>query len=289
MRRILLSDVDSLVFFSDAYTQGRRSSPIPQLQCEGRICRKYKPEAVECKNIGGHGSDILWKCSADLPSTLRFGKIDVSCEGWSRPGDNYVLEGSCGLKYDLVRIPDSLHDEGRGRTTKTSDMMASALFGIAFCFVLAFIMHHLLKACSSRRQPGTNGRLRPDPQAPGGFSSPHGGDGSPPPYTPYDKPLDSNNAWGPGFWTGLGLGGIGAYLFNRNQRRNSFPYQADQQRSWDWERPGHGSSTFQTRFASPNEGFWSSSRSGGFNDRGEGTSNLGTMRSSSGIARSSVR
>jgi len=28
-----------------------------------------------------------------LPEALRFGKVEVSCEGWSKPGDPYVLKG----------------------------------------------------------------------------------------------------------------------------------------------------------------------------------------------------
>ncbi len=36
---------------------------------------------------------LLSKCEADLPEALRFGKVEVSCEGWSRAGDPYVLKG----------------------------------------------------------------------------------------------------------------------------------------------------------------------------------------------------
>ena len=34
-----------------------------------------------------------WKCEADLPESLRFGRVEVSCEGWDGPGDPYVLKG----------------------------------------------------------------------------------------------------------------------------------------------------------------------------------------------------
>ena len=36
----------------------------------------------------------LSQCEADLPEKLRFGKIDVSCEGWAKAGDPYVLKGT---------------------------------------------------------------------------------------------------------------------------------------------------------------------------------------------------
>ena len=33
------------------------------------------------------------QCEADLPEALRFGRVEVSCEGWSGPGDPYVYKG----------------------------------------------------------------------------------------------------------------------------------------------------------------------------------------------------
>jgi hypothetical protein len=33
------------------------------------------------------------QCEADLPSSLRFGRVEVSCEGWNGPGDPYVMKG----------------------------------------------------------------------------------------------------------------------------------------------------------------------------------------------------
>jgi hypothetical protein len=33
------------------------------------------------------------KCETDLPESLRLGRVQVSCEGWSGPGDSYVLRG----------------------------------------------------------------------------------------------------------------------------------------------------------------------------------------------------
>lgn len=63
-----------------------------------------------------------------MPSSFRFGPVEVSCEGYARPGDKYVLQGpfyrspisdlsfladtyssftvsgSCGLEYNLIRI-----------------------------------------------------------------------------------------------------------------------------------------------------------------------------------------
>ena len=38
-----------------------------------------------------------------MDSKYRFGKIDVSCEGYDHPDDPYVLRGSCGVRRERER------------------------------------------------------------------------------------------------------------------------------------------------------------------------------------------
>lgn len=52
-----------------------------------------------------------WECKTDMDNKYRFGRIEVSCEGYSNPDDAYILKGSCGLEYTL-----ELTEEGRSRT-----------------------------------------------------------------------------------------------------------------------------------------------------------------------------
>ena len=116
MSKVELAKIKSLTFYKDAYTTARRTSALPQLVCVGKPCKLFQPEVVRCESLGGSGTDIDWKvrflhvsypvigqltasqfnlqCEADLPDSLRFGKVEVSCEGWSRPGDPYVLKGA---------------------------------------------------------------------------------------------------------------------------------------------------------------------------------------------------
>ncbi|KAG8687517.1 hypothetical protein FRC08_011924, partial [Ceratobasidium sp. 394] len=82
MARVALASIKTLTFYVDKPTKARRSTPIPQLECTGKVCRDYQPSAIQCINTGGTDIDIDWKCEADLPSSLRFGRLDVSCEGW---------------------------------------------------------------------------------------------------------------------------------------------------------------------------------------------------------------
>lgn len=77
-----------------------------QLQCMGKLCA-YAPQVVQCRQTGHDGLSPQWACEADLPEGLRFGALEVVCEGWSRPGDTDVLAGSCALEYELEGRPEA--------------------------------------------------------------------------------------------------------------------------------------------------------------------------------------
>lgn len=110
---VLLRDVQALTLYRGRYTTARRSSPVPQLQCVGGSagCKAFVPEVVQCQNKGWDGVDVQWECKTDMDNAYRFGRIEVSCEGYSHPDDPYILKGSCGLEFTL-----DLTDEGRRRT-----------------------------------------------------------------------------------------------------------------------------------------------------------------------------
>ena len=98
---MLLQDVSTLIFTKGEMTNARRSSPVPQLSCKGGPCQ-YAPQSAMCRNIGFDGQDVTWQCEAELPKGVKFGKVEVSCEGHSSRDDEYVLKGSCGLEYNLL-------------------------------------------------------------------------------------------------------------------------------------------------------------------------------------------
>lgn len=114
---VLLRDVQVLTLYKGRYTTARRSSPVPQLQCVGGSagCGSFVPEVVQCQNKGWDGSDAQWECKADMDNAYRFGRIEVSCEGFNHPDDPYILRGSCGLEYTL-----ELTEEGRSRHSHQS-------------------------------------------------------------------------------------------------------------------------------------------------------------------------
>lgn len=165
---------------------------------------------------------------------------------------------------------------------------------IIWVAVLLFILYSFLKSCFEGRRP--NGSTAAPRQGPGPGSGwfPRtnrddgpGGSDAPPPYTKYPRnpPTGAQQpGWRPGFWTGAALGGLGAHLFNRNQGRNARTAQ-DRVR-YDWEQPLQNSFS-RPSFFSPG----STSRSTSFrsDDRGEGPSDLGRMRRSTGMGGSNVR
>ena len=161
----------------------------------------------------------------------------------------------------------------------------SAAFFLLWIAVLIWIVYGFLRAC------GNNNNTRhaprnppPDNLFPGGY--PDETAGRPPP--PYSKnpPQSQEARWTPGFWTGAAVGGLGAHLWNsaRPERRvpDQEPLQRPQPRLWDWERSSSyrrpGFFNTESRNQRPSN-----------DDRGEGTSNLGTMRRSTGLGGSNVR
>lgn len=111
---VLLRDVQVLTLYRGRYTTARRSSPVPQLQCIGGSagCGSFTPEVVQCYNRGSDGIDAQWECKADMDNLYRFGRVEVSCEGYNSPNDAYVLRGSCGLEYTLELTAEGKQQQG---------------------------------------------------------------------------------------------------------------------------------------------------------------------------------
>ncbi|KAI1786749.1 hypothetical protein LXA43DRAFT_975585 [Ganoderma leucocontextum] len=310
MSRVALSQILSLSFYKDKQTLSRRGQPIPQLKCIGKPCSLYQPEAVRCTNLGGAGSDIDWRCEADLPESLRFGRVEVSCEGWDGPGDPYVLKGSCGLEYRLVQVPSGLRaGDDPSYPSRLSRWFSGAmddpisfLFILLWIFVLGIILYSAFKSCfGSRSRTNPRPTPRPPPRNPGsGWFSGGGGlrpdnHDAPPPYTKYPSSSSTGAAdaggWRPGFWSGAALGSLGTQFMNRQNRRQQEEPFVRPPGMYDWEGTR---SSWSARPAPPTSSSWFGGPSSGArmfddDDRGEGPSNLGRMRRSTGLGGTNVR
>ncbi|KAJ5071591.1 hypothetical protein M0811_10223 [Anaeramoeba ignava] len=93
-------------FYSNQYTQSKRTKQIPQLNCYGGNAgcpNEFLPDSASCKVTGydSEHNNFLWDCSAVLNENLDLGNSFVSCEGFRGPNDHYILKGSCGFFYEL--------------------------------------------------------------------------------------------------------------------------------------------------------------------------------------------
>jgi hypothetical protein len=104
--RVRERDITALTFVDGRQTAARRIDPRPQLVCQGDACATSKPPTMRCINEGFNGVAVQWKCeAANMDPSLRIGEAIVRCEGYERPGDEYVLAGSCALTYELLGKP----------------------------------------------------------------------------------------------------------------------------------------------------------------------------------------
>ncbi|XP_075277647.1 store-operated calcium entry-associated regulatory factor isoform X2 [Opisthocomus hoazin] len=231
--RVLLREVQALTLHRGQYTASRRAAAVPQLQCMGGTagCSRV-PEVVQCHNRGWDGYDVQWECKADLENTQRFGQIEVNCEGYDYPDDPYILKGSCGLLFRL-----DLTEEGERRVKnsgsfgsgyyqsrkESSDSGAGAIVVIVL-LVLAFGVYKLFLSNEQPQQSfgdrdGFTGSSWQSQQAPPppGFKSSFTGNS-------FDTHSHYGTNSGPGFWTGLGAGGLLGYLAGSHRAQPRSPY-----------------------------------------------------------------
>lgn len=107
--RVPLRDVHVQTFRRGQLTAARRVAPVAQLTCVGGsfgCARDSGFASAQCTNVGSDGRDAQWRCEATgLPDGARFGRIEVSCEGYDHPDDPYILHNSCALEYELDAEP----------------------------------------------------------------------------------------------------------------------------------------------------------------------------------------
>jgi len=124
--KIRLRDVQVLTLKAGEMTTGRRSSPVPQLSCVGGngAGQGWEPNVVQCYNRGWDGRDVQWECKADMEGTVRFGRVEVICEGYDYADDDFILAGSCGLEYTL-----ELTKEGKQQNSYSNSQGGGGWFG----------------------------------------------------------------------------------------------------------------------------------------------------------------
>jgi len=103
--RIKLSDVKVLQFnVGEMAVNTRTPEDIPRVTCAYNPLGDDNalPRSILCKNKGTDDTgSIIWKCEGKMNKALEFDNIQVSCEGYDYPGDEFIRKGSCALTYTL--------------------------------------------------------------------------------------------------------------------------------------------------------------------------------------------
>jgi hypothetical protein len=239
--RVRLEEVQVLTLTKGAVTTGRRSSPVQQMVCVGGSGRaEEQPDRVQCYNRGSDGRGVQWECRADMDGSLRFGEVEVVCEGYDYPEDPYILAGSCGLEYKLELTREGRErkqtggggwfDSSRSKPDSSSSQW-SGLGDLVLLAVVGIVIYALYKTCidtgdTGDRQHGSSGTGGGGGMGGGGWTAPNaggygggqGGGAAGPGYGGADCGAGAGQrgtgaGGGGGFWTGAGLGGMLGYMF----------------------------------------------------------------------------
>jgi hypothetical protein len=157
------------------------------------------------------------------------------------------------------------------------------VFWILWLAFIAFVLYNVFLSCYGNRNSRAPRPSSNTPRPSGGsgwFPGDHRNNDYGPPPPPYSKNPENTPGWQnwrPGFWTGAAVGGLANHLWNRP--RTEAPVRPT---AYDWER-------FQPRSSFFGRGSGYRQPTPFDNDRGEGSSNLGPMRRSTGVGGSSVR
>ncbi len=158
----------------------------------------------------------------------------------------------------------------------------STFFAVLSSGIILYILYAILRGCWNQNQNNTSSNGPRPNNRPTHWHRGSGGGGndSPPPYSPFDRkrdntqpPASSNSSFTRGAVAGA-VGGAAALAAVQAVRRGLYNPEYPSQ-SYDWERRDRPSSTTTTRHRN--------------SDRGEGSSDLGELRASTGYGTSSVR
>jgi len=276
--KIRLRDVQVLTLRAGEMTTGRRSSPVPQLSCVGGsgAGRGWEPQVVQCYNRGWDGRDVQWECKADMEGTVRFGKVEVICEGYDYAEDDYILAGSCGLEYTLEltregKQQNSYSGSGGGgwfsnqKSNSYSNygydasQSTSGLSDLIIIVVACILIYAFYKTCIDSNSlqdtqysstnddysggyPGAGGWADPNRGTSNNYGAGSGGyyGGSSDTCGRRQRGTGAGGfgGGGGGFWTGAATGGLLGYMFG-NRGNTGYRNYGGYNRGWGWGGGGY--------------------------------------------------
>ena len=198
--KILLQNVDKIVLREGQMTNARRVSPIPQLRCVGGSAGCWStptPNLVVCSNIGYQGREVRWECEADFDQRYKFGRIQVSCEGYEHPDDPFILKDSCGLEYEIDH--EYSHSAYNQNYHSSYSSSLFSLTNIILFVAIGILIYAIYRNSLDTRDADTTTGTRTDYTAP-------------PPTTGGTVP-GATGGWG-NFMGGMFIGGFATSIFS---------------------------------------------------------------------------
>src|SRR5699024_8503308 len=110
-------------------------------------------------NNNNRTTKITWQCSGRFEAGYRFGRLNVVCEGWDGPEDEYILEGSCALEFSVVRDP--LYRPGTSRpiiSPDTTNSKSEMPFGIKILLIF-LVVAFLTTGCICKAMLRANSKV----------------------------------------------------------------------------------------------------------------------------------
>jgi hypothetical protein len=97
--------IGMLVFRAGEHAAGIRTRGVPRLKCTSPVREADQPREVTCTNAGlDDAREVIWRCEAQLPPTLRLGRAVVSWEAYPGKDSRTVLPSSAALEYELLPV-----------------------------------------------------------------------------------------------------------------------------------------------------------------------------------------
>ncbi len=261
---IRLKEVETLTLYSDKWTTSRRSSPVKQLACVGGHCNRASIETVQCYNRGFDGNDVQWECKAELPSNYKFGQLEVSCEGYQYPDDDYILVGSCGLEYTIAEVSKTSSSYfpssyGNEKSNGYGSSMLTIVVVVGAAIALYFYLRPSTTASPDPNNTSRRSWFNSNPSAP------------PPPgfrpdcYGSSDTSGTSSTRTsdGPGFFSGMAAGSFLGYMFGSNRDNTGYRRRDHHQTSF-WSNPTSSYPSSRRSFSGGNSGSTTTSTTTGF-------------------------
>uniref|UniRef100_A0AC35U644 Store-operated calcium entry-associated regulatory factor n=1 Tax=Rhabditophanes sp. KR3021 TaxID=114890 RepID=A0AC35U644_9BILA len=139
-----MKNIKVLKFNEFLQTESRRTKPRPQMaRVDGTADKSITLNNIQCIPVEYTVLGPKWKCTTTSDHKVKLSNFIVSCEGWANAEDEYILEGSCGIKYHLDNM--EVDKNGNVIEEKKDTTAFDILMGTCMTAFPAYIIYQIWK------------------------------------------------------------------------------------------------------------------------------------------------